>query len=119
MPTEYQEMKASAIASFKRQWRDLNQSSSIDHKVRVYMIFRGKHSRSSDYVDNVPGTLYDALTQAQILRSDNGLWSPGGIHDLDHSSKQSPRVDVFIAPWLPFLDSIGQISEIIDFLKSA
>lgn len=117
MPPEYKAMKSAAVRSFSQQWESIGQATPIDHQVRCYMVFRGKHSRACDYVDNAPGTLYDALVEASVLTNDNGLHSPGGVHDLEYS-KSPPIVDILIAPWLPFKDSIGQMYEISEWIRS-
>lgn len=118
MPVDYTEMKAKASACLLQQWTDLGKSSPIEYKVRVYMFFVGKHSRSSDYVDNVPGTIYDAMVAVGIILNDNGLHAPGGIHDLEHYTTLRPRLDILIAPWLPFADSLEQFAEVCDWLKA-
>lgn len=82
------------------------------------MFFVGKHSRSSDYVDNVPGTIYDAMVAVGIIANDNGLHAPGGIHDLEHDTKTKPRLHILIAPWIPFADSLEQLAEVCDWLKA-
>ena len=116
MPHDYVAMKAGAVKSFSAQWKAIGQSTPIAHQVRCYMFFRGKHSRASDYVDNVPGTLYDALVESKILTNDNGLHAPSGDHDLEYS-KAPPIVDILIAPWLPFKDSMLQMNEIAEWLR--
>lgn len=116
MPKEYRVMKAAAVRSFSAQWEAVGQSTPIEYPARCYMFFRGKHSRASDYVDNVPGTLYDAIVESKILTNDNGLHAPGGDHDLEYS-KAPPIVDILIAPWLPFKDSMLQMNEVAEWLR--
>ena len=116
MPQEYVQMKSAAVKSFSDQWKAIGQSTPVDHQVRCYMFFRGKHSQAIDYVDNAPGTLYDALVEAKILTNDNGKHAPGGDHDLEHS-KAPPIVDILIAPWLPFKDSMLQMNEVAEWLR--
>jgi hypothetical protein len=116
MPEHYIEMKAAAADDFAIQWRQLGLIDPLPYKVRPYIFAWGKHLQSQDVVDNLPGTLYDALVEAGVLRNDSAMWCPGSIHDLVHS-KAPPRVDILLAPWLPFSQSLGQIKEVMDWLK--
>lgn len=116
MPPEYEAMKAEAIESFSDQWLWLGHTSPIPWKVRPYVFFWGKHHQGGDFADNVPGTLYDALVQAGVLKDDNGTWCPGAVPDLVHS-KAPPQTDVLLAPWIPFAQSEAQGKEIREWLR--
>lgn len=116
MPESYVDMKAAAVTSFMDQWRSLGFYECIDWQVRPYVFAWGRHYRSQDIVDNFPGTLYDALVEAGVLRNDSAKWCPGSVHELGHS-KDLPTVDILLAPWTPFVESMGQLAEIIEWLK--
>lgn len=116
MPEHYTEMKAAAAEDFAIQWRFLGQVQPLPYKIRPYIFAWGKHRQSQDVVDNLPGTLYDALVLAQVLKNDSAMWCPGSIHDLVHS-QAPPRIDILLAPWLPFSQSLNQIKEVMDWLK--
>jgi hypothetical protein len=116
MPEHYAEMKTAAAEDFATQWRFLGQVQPVQYKIRPYIFAWGRHRQSQDMVDNLPGTLYDALVLAKVLKDDSAKWCPGSIHDLIHSHA-SPRVDILLAPWLPFSQSLAQITEVIDWLR--
>ena len=116
MPKKYEDMKAAAVKSFFDQWLWLGNTTPIPWKVRPYVFFWGKHHQAGDVVDNIPGTLYDALVEAGVLRDDNATWCPGSIHDLTHSNAP-PRTDILLAPWMPFAQSAEQEKEIREWLR--
>lgn len=117
MPEHYKDMKDEALQSFSIQWSiELGNKAPIPWRVRPYVFLWGKHRRSGDVVDNVPGTLYDALVQAGVLKADSAMWCPGSVHDLVHSNA-SPRTDILLAPWMPFSQSLEQIKEIMEWLR--
>jgi hypothetical protein len=104
-------MKKAAAAEFMCQWRECKQTGPIAHPVRPYVFAWGRHRRSQDIVDNFPGTFYDAFVDAEILRGDSAKWCPGSFHEMIHSPSP-PRVDILLAPWLSFSQSIEQFAEI-------
>lgn len=65
MPHSYQNWKRNAIASLRSQC-----PSSGLKGVEVAIVLRGKHSRRGD-LDNISGSILDALVQAGILQNDN------------------------------------------------
>lgn len=109
--SKYEAMKKTAATEFLCQWRELGQAGPIAYPVRPYVFAWGKHRQSQDIVDNFPGTIYDALVDAKVLRGDSAKWCPGSFHELIHSPS-SPRVDILLAPWVPFTQSIDQLAEI-------
>jgi hypothetical protein len=116
MPPEYEAMKAAAVKSFSDQWFWLGNTAPIPWKVRPYVFLWGKHHQGGDVVDNVPGTLYDALVEAKVLKDDNATWCPGAIHDLTHSNAP-PRTSLLLAPWIPFAQSEAQEKEVRKWLQ--
>ena len=117
MPQAYTQMKAAAVESFADQWlMELGNASPIPWPVRPYIFLWGKHRRSGDVGDNIPGTLYDALVEAKVMKGDSAMWLPGSIHDLVHSNAP-PRTDILLAPWVPFSQSLEQIKEIMEWLR--
>ena len=116
MPPEYDEMKRAATVEFALQWRTLGQTQPLPYKVRPYIFAWGRHDTSQDMVNNFPGTLYDALVQAGVLKNDNAMWCPGAVPDLVHSQAE-PRVDILLAPWLPFAQSMEQFQEVLAWLR--
>ena len=116
MPQPYINMKAAAMREFRVQWREMGMTAPLPCKCRPYVFAWGRHHQSKDMVDNLPGTLYDALVEAGVLRDDSAKWCPGSIHDLVHS-KAKPRIDILLAPWIPFSQSLDQFKEVIDWLK--
>ena len=117
MPENYVDMKAAAVASFMDQWQSLGFDKCIDWRVRPYVFAWGKHYQSQDIVDNFPGTLYDGLVEAGVLKDDSAMWCPGSVHELNHSKKLPPTVDILLAPWVPFVESMGQLVEVIEWLE--
>jgi hypothetical protein len=82
-----------------------------DYQIRFYVSLFGRHSRAGDVVDNIPGTLYDAATKAEIIRGDSSKLAPGSTHDL-HWSKDPPITYLAIAPWLPATKTPAQAIEV-------
>lgn len=114
----YEAMKSAATSEFICQWRDLGQPGPIAYPIRPYVFAWGKHHQAQDVVDNLPGVFYDALVDARVLQNDSMKWCPGSVHEMAHS-RCPPRVDILLAPWLPFARSMAQFSEICDWLAIA
>jgi Holliday junction resolvase RusA-like endonuclease len=112
MPQNYRNWKAGAIRSFQRQALEIK-IPPIDYQTRIYVILKGKHNRSGDMVDNIPGSICDALVQANVIPNDSSKWVPSAIYELEWS-KAPPIGYVAIAPWLPLGRSGNQLSEILE-----
>jgi hypothetical protein len=116
MPQHYIDMKMLAMREFELQWREMGMTAPLPYKCRPYVFAWGRHNRAQDMVDNLPGTLYDALVEAGVVKNDSSMWCPGSVHDMVHS-KAEPRIDILLAPWIPFSQSLEQFKEVIDWLK--
>jgi Holliday junction resolvase RusA-like endonuclease len=116
MPENYRRWKAEAIRSFQRQAQEIK-IPPIDYQIRIYVLLRGKHNRSGDMVDNIPGSICDALVQAEIIPNDSSKWAPSAIYELEWS-KAPPIGYVAIAPWLPLRQSSEQLTEILEALSA-
>jgi hypothetical protein len=86
----------------------------IDYPVRIYVFLWGRHRRSGDMVDNIPGAICDALEKAKIVLRDSAKWMPGAVYDLVWSDGP-PKGIIALAPWLPISQSFEQMQEIIAF----
>lgn len=115
MPENYVNWKAATIRSFRLQRIEL-QIPKIHYPSRIYVLLRGRHNRSGDMVDNIPGAICDALVQSRILIDDNAKQAPGAIYELKWS-KDPPTGFIAIAPWLNLADSQQQIKEILTHCK--
>lgn len=67
LPLKYREWKNEAIYQLWRQ-KDNFDSSATPHELHIVLI--GKHHRGSD-LDNIAGSILDALVQAKYLKGDN------------------------------------------------
>jgi Holliday junction resolvase RusA-like endonuclease len=66
LPENYRQWKQSAIAHLRGQYSGDAPLDAAD----VVILLKGKHSRRGD-LDNISGSILDALVQAEILRDDN------------------------------------------------
>lgn len=66
LPVRYRHWKDAAICSLSMQWHGVIPLESTSVKI----VLKGKHHRGSD-IDNIAGSVLDALVQAKVLRNDN------------------------------------------------
>ena len=93
IPKKYRQWKDGAIAEFKRQWGD---RSPLGHPVSVSISLRGKHYKGSD-LDNLAGSILDALQQAGILKNDNCGHVPSLSIRLAHDPVIAPFASITFA----------------------
>lgn len=116
MPANYAACKSRLVRSFKSEKREL-QIPDIDYQVRIYVVLIGKHNRSGDMVDNIPGTICDAAVKAKLIPDDSSMWAPGAIYEMNWS-KAPPIGFLAIAPFLPLRNSHEQTDQILDAIDS-
>jgi len=95
LPGSYKFWKDCAITELRVQAASQRLVSTID-KAHVSIVLIGKHSRRSD-LDNIAGSILDALVQADIIRDDNMMV----ITKLDielHYSKSDPVAEIIVDP---------------------
>lgn len=93
MPPKYRQWKLGAIAEFKRQW---GARGAITVPVAISISLRGKHSRRGD-LDNVAGSILDALQDAGVLRNDNSKAVPSLLIRLAHDPAITPFASITLA----------------------
>ena len=93
MPPKYRQWKLGAIAEFRRQW---GERSPLPYPVSVSISLRGKHYKGSD-LDNLAGSILDALQQAGILKNDNCGHVPSLSIRLAHDAKVEPFASITFA----------------------
>jgi Holliday junction resolvase RusA-like endonuclease len=69
MPANYRQWKDAAILEFRSQSAPLRDRLPLEG-VTVSIDLIGKHSRRGD-LDNISGSILDALVQSGVLRNDN------------------------------------------------
>ena len=102
-----------AIHSFGLQ-REALGLETIRYQMRIYVLLKGKHNRAGDMVDNIPGSICDALVHAKAITNDSAMWAPGAIYELEWSN-EPPTGFVAIAPWLRLAESNDQLIEILEY----
>lgn len=119
MPVSYREWQAAFKEAIAPQVSSLG-LTKIDWPYRFYVLAYGKHSRSPDMIDNIPGAIADALVDLGVIWGDNAKCAPGAIYDL-HWSKHPPVTAIAIAPSIPMLtrteEAIAQQQEIVQYIK--
>ena len=93
LPPKYRQWKLGAIAEFKRQW---GARGAITVPVAISISLRGKHSRRGD-LDNVAGSILDALQDAGVLRNDNSKAVPSLSIRLAHDPTIAPFATITFA----------------------
>ncbi|MFB6276219.1 MAG: RusA family crossover junction endodeoxyribonuclease [Halothece sp.] len=95
--------KTSYLPSNYRQWKEdaktqLASQSIPDEpleEVSVSITLSGKHSRRGD-LDNLAGSILDALVASQIIRDDNLKCVSGLSVQLNYSAKDDPTAQITI-----------------------
>jgi Holliday junction resolvase RusA-like endonuclease len=85
MPHNYQNWKRHAIASLRTQAQNANGLKGV----AIAIVLKGKHSRRGD-LDNISGSILDALVQAGILQNDNLICVHSLSVRLEYSKKMEP-----------------------------
>lgn len=115
MPKNYRQWMAKTVRNFRSQAKSAGLDREISWPVRVFVLRQGKHDRSGDGIDNVPGALADALVKARVLKDDNSLKLPGAVSDLEHNAKMAPITWIAFAPHSnSFREGLSQLEEILD-----
>lgn len=89
MPQNYRDWKNGAIADLCQQY----QGESLTSLSGVLIALTGKHSRRGD-LDNIAGSVLDALVQAGILANDNLVVVPKLSIELQYNKKQPPSTTI-------------------------
>lgn len=97
MPKSYQHWKSGAIVDFRLQFAALGQADPLEG-VGVDILLSGKHSRKGD-LDNISGSILDALVQGGILRNDNLICVLALSIRLEYG-KAEPTTQISIVPIL-------------------
>jgi Holliday junction resolvase RusA-like endonuclease len=92
MPPAYADWKEAAITSFGMRQKEMAISSPVS--INIYLL--GKHSRAGD-LDNVSGSILDALVQANILAKDNMMVVQSLTICLEYNKKAEPRCKIVIS----------------------
>jgi Holliday junction resolvase RusA-like endonuclease len=117
MPEKYADWQGKAIRSLREAATEIG-IPQLDYQLRLYLILFGKHRRSGDMIDNIPGAIADALVKAEVISNDSSMIAPGAIYDLHWSQKHPPIGYIALAPWLPTGQSFGQHREISTAINS-
>ncbi len=97
MPKNYQQWKSAAIVDLRLQFAALGQAEPLEG-VGVNILLSGKHSRRGD-LDNISGSILDALVQGGILRNDNLICVLALSIRLNYG-KAEPMTQISIVPIL-------------------
>jgi Holliday junction resolvase RusA-like endonuclease len=95
MPKSYQTWKDGAIAELRMQSSHLRDRLPLEG-VGIDITLSGKHSRRGD-LDNISGSVLDALVQSGVLRNDN-LVCVLALAVRLHYGKAEPTTQITIAP---------------------
>jgi Holliday junction resolvase RusA-like endonuclease len=90
MPGNYTQWKATAIRSIKEQVK----AHLPKAKYSLAIALSGKHSRAGD-LDNISGSIMDALVQSGILAGDNMTNIVGLSIEINHS-KAEPFAEILL-----------------------
>lgn len=119
MPASYREWQATFKEAIAPQVSSLG-LTKIDWPYRFYVVAYGKVDRSADMIDNIPGTMADALVDQGVLLKDNSKQAPEAMYCL-HWCKKPPVTAIAIAPLIPMLtrteEAIAQQQEIVQYIK--
>lgn len=85
LPHKYAAWKKSAIGSFQNQ----HQGNATITRTQINIKLIGKHSRRGD-LDNISGSILDALVQANVISNDNLTVVTGLSVSLDYQPKTEP-----------------------------
>ena len=93
IPPKYRQWKLGAIAEFQRQWGN---RPTITEPIAIAIHLRGKHYKGSD-LDNLAGSIMDALQQAGVIKNDNCGHIPSLSIRLAHDPAIAPFASITFA----------------------
>jgi Holliday junction resolvase RusA-like endonuclease len=96
MPHKYKDWKEAAVSEFRFQALEMRLPEPIT-SCQIAITLKGNHSRRGD-LDNVSGSLLDALVKANILSNDNMTVIYALSIKLDWNKKQPPTAEILILP---------------------
>ena len=95
LPQNYRDWKDNAIRELKAQ----HSGTAIANPVCVDIVLMGKHGRRGDG-DNIEGSIWDAMVQANIVADDNLKHIPAMSLQLFYGN-ESPSTLIRISPEIP------------------
>ena len=93
IPQKYRHWKDGAIAELQRQWGN---RPTIAEPIAIAIHLRGKHYKGSD-LDNMAGSIMDALQQAGVIKNDNCGHVPSLSIRLAHDPAIAPFTTIVFA----------------------
>jgi len=93
IPPKYRQWKLGEIAEFQHQWGN---RPTITEPIAIAIHLRGKHYKGSD-LDNLAGSIMDALQQAGVIKNDNCGHIPSLSIRLAHDPAIAPFASITFA----------------------
>jgi Holliday junction resolvase RusA-like endonuclease len=94
-PENYVINQDELVFDLKCQKHQMNLATIIN-PIEITINFIGKHSRKGD-IDNLPGSILDAMVKAEIIKNDNLMIVKKLTSELIYDQKQEPLTEIILS----------------------